>query len=215
MRMWGHEQGVALRMGGSREGAFVGIDPGISNACATALYTDADFHAEKFKTQGEGVARLFDLQAKLDEFLAQHEPIACICLEAPITGGVSYGIVPMARAGAAIELLLWELYWNREPHLARPTMVSTSQLKKFVLSKGNGKKAEMLLGVYKQWGHSFRDDNEADSYALAQVAKSVATGEVQFEYQKAVIDRLSPPQDRSNGRHRSRRHQRQAPHSQH
>lgn len=48
----------------------------------------------------------------------------------------------------------------------KPVVVPPNSLKKFVTGKGNAKKNEMLLGVYKQWGQSFSDDNVADAFAL-------------------------------------------------
>lgn len=47
-------------------------------------------------------------------------------------------------------------------------IISPSTLKKFVTGKGNAKKNEMLLKVYKRWGVEFADDNEADAYSLAR-----------------------------------------------
>jgi Holliday junction resolvasome RuvABC endonuclease subunit len=201
-------QGTLRRARLQSAAAWVGIDPGLTNCTATALYSDNSYHAQTFNTSGyEGIARLSRIQELLEDFLTDYKPVH-ICLEAPITGGVKYGVVPMAEAGAGIRLLLWEVFGNT-PGLGVPTMVSTSQLKKFVLSKGTGPKNQMLLGVYKQWGESFRNDNEADSYALAQVAKAVATNEVKYDYQRQVIDRLTTPQDRRHGKHSSRRKQRE------
>lgn len=47
-------------------------------------------------------------------------------------------------------------------------IVPPTALKKFVTGRGNAKKNEMLLGVYKQWGEEFTDDNQADAYSLEQ-----------------------------------------------
>jgi crossover junction endodeoxyribonuclease RuvC len=47
-----------------------------------------------------------------------------------------------------------------------PLIVPPTSLKKFVTGRGNAKKNEMLLGVYKQWGVEFSDDNQADAFAL-------------------------------------------------
>jgi hypothetical protein len=53
-----------------------------------------------------------------------------------------------------------------------PLIVPPTSLKKFVTGKGNAKKNEMLLGVYKQWGVSFSDDNQADAYALEKFGEA-------------------------------------------
>lgn len=49
-------------------------------------------------------------------------------------------------------------------------IVGPTKLKKYVTGKGNSKKNEMLLGVYKKWGVSFSDDNAADAYSIARWA---------------------------------------------
>tara|TARA_R110002153_G_scaffold26421_5_gene82941 strand:+ start:20199 stop:20771 length:573 start_codon:yes stop_codon:yes gene_type:complete len=51
-------------------------------------------------------------------------------------------------------------------------VVPPTTLKKFVSGKGNCKKAEILLHVYKRWGETFSDDNLADAYALAMVGSA-------------------------------------------
>ena len=51
--------------------------------------------------------------------------------------------------------------------------VAPTKLKKFVSGKGNIKKNQMLLAVYKKWGIEFTDDNECDAYGLARFALSV------------------------------------------
>lgn len=53
-----------------------------------------------------------------------------------------------------------------------PLVVPPTSLKKFVTGKGNAAKNEMLLGVYKQWGVSFADDNQADAYSLEQFGRA-------------------------------------------
>lgn len=53
-----------------------------------------------------------------------------------------------------------------------PLIVPPTSLKKFVTGKGNAKKNEMLLGVFKQWGAEFSDDNQADAFALEKFGYS-------------------------------------------
>jgi Holliday junction resolvasome RuvABC endonuclease subunit len=46
-------------------------------------------------------------------------------------------------------------------------VVSPNELKKYATGKGNAKKQDVLLGIYKNWEVSFDDDNQADAFALA------------------------------------------------
>lgn len=74
--------------------------------------------------------------------------------------GAKFGREIAGELGGVVKTAV--LYVTGEP----PLIVPPTSLKKFVTGKGNAKKNEMLLGVYKQWGVSFSDDNQADAYAL-------------------------------------------------
>ena len=50
-------------------------------------------------------------------------------------------------------------------------IIQPTKLKKFV-GKGNFKKNQMLLKVYKRWGVEFESDDLADAYSLARYALS-------------------------------------------
>lgn len=96
------------------------------------------------------------------------------------------GWLQLQNVGAPIDLVVMEGYANaakfgREiagelggivkvavlDELGKPPLiVPPTSLKKFVTGRGNAKKNEMLLGVFKQWGVEFADDNQADAFAL-------------------------------------------------
>lgn len=52
-------------------------------------------------------------------------------------------------------------------------LVAPTTLKKFVTNKGNADKNMVMMEVYKQYGYSALDDNEADAYALAALGMAV------------------------------------------
>ena len=59
-------------------------------------------------------------------------------------------------------------------HLFRENGVSyyiipPTTLKKYVTGKGNAKKEQMILGVYKAWNKEFATNDEADAFALMQL----------------------------------------------
>lgn len=80
--------------------------------------------------------------------------------------GSKFGREVAGELGGIVKLAVWEVMEQA------PLIVPPPSLKKFVTGKGNAKKNEMLLGVYKQWGESFSDDNQADAYALEQFGKA-------------------------------------------
>lgn len=59
--------------------------------------------------------------------------------------------------------LLRYLLWKKE---VASVAVPPTVVKKYATGKGNVKKNEMMLFIYKKWGQEFHDDNIADAYAL-------------------------------------------------
>jgi crossover junction endodeoxyribonuclease RuvC len=64
-------------------------------------------------------------------------------------------------------------------------------LKKFATGKGNCKKDEMVLPIFKKWGFEHKSDNVRDAYVLAQIGRAIYGHEkmtkVQEESLKKVI----------------------------
>ena len=73
-----------------------------------------------------------------------------------------------------------------------PLKVPPMTLKKYAAGKGNAKKQEMLLQIYKRWGVEFNDDNAADSYALARLVGKFSINEVE----KTVATQMQDPKYR-------------------
>lgn len=67
------------------------------------------------------------------------------------------------------------LGWHLRYRFARETdykfgTCPVGTLKKFATGKGQAKKDQMLLGIYKRWGFEAPDDNTADAFALSKLA---------------------------------------------
>ena len=72
------------------------------------------------------------------------------------------------RAGLAtlIRHMLWE---NRIPFV----LVAPTTLKKFTCGSGKADKSQMMLAVFKNWGVTPRNDNEADAIALLKLGEAL------------------------------------------
>jgi crossover junction endodeoxyribonuclease RuvC len=70
------------------------------------------------------------------------------------------------------------------------TEVSPSALKKFATGKGNEKKDNMVIPIYKKWGFESPSDNVRDAYVLSQIAKSLNDEEGLTGYQKDVMKKV-------------------------
>lgn len=67
------------------------------------------------------------------------------------------------------------------------TEVSPNTLKKFATGKGNVKKEDMILPIYKRWGYENDSDNIRDAYVLAQIGRAL---DDKGEFTKAQLDCL-------------------------
>lgn len=68
-------------------------------------------------------------------------------------------------------------------------LVAPSSLKKFITGKGNGDKNLVLMEVYKRYGLSFTNDNEADAFGLAQIGVALTNDKTQLiQPQQEVVD---------------------------
>lgn len=65
--------------------------------------------------------------------------------------------------------------------------VAPTSLKKFVGGKGNAKKDQVRLEVYKRWGYEHKSDNVVDAYVLAQIARYIGEGLTLTKFQDEVV----------------------------
>lgn len=105
-------------------------------------------------------------------------------IEAAAIEGYAYGARGhLAQLGELGGLLRLELYCLDIPF----TVVAATSLKKYVTGSGRGDKNMMLLSVYKKWGISCADDDQADSYALARLCCAIHEKEELLKYEQEVV----------------------------
>jgi crossover junction endodeoxyribonuclease RuvC len=127
-----------------------------------------------------------EFRAWLKEQVAQDKRNIDLIVMEGYSNASKFGREAMGELGGMVKLEIYE-QWDV------PLIVPPTSLKKFVTGKGNAKKNEMLLGVYKQWGVEFSDDNQADAYALEQFGiayldLNTSTGTHQSYYHKYQIE---------------------------
>lgn len=115
-------------------------------------------HEEVVKVGSTGLERCSDIAERLLDVLDRFEPGRVV-----IEGygyANTHSLVTLVEVGTILRYFLRQKgYRYLEP--------SPNSLKKFVLGKGQGKKDQMILQVFKRWGHEAKDDNTADAYGLA------------------------------------------------
>lgn len=180
--------------GGLERGeAFVGIDQSLTGFAVTILQKDDPnkYCSWVYKSPYFGVERLVDIQYFLGELLDNYDLDHGKVLDVAMEGSVlqSHAALKLGELAGAVKLILRE-------HSFYPLQVPPMTLKKFASGKGNAKKQEMLLQMYKRWKVEFSDDNAADSYALARLVR----GEGINAMEKQIIEQLKDPKYRDEPR---------------
>jgi crossover junction endodeoxyribonuclease RuvC len=171
----------------------VGIDQSLTGFALTALsLDDPKKHITwVYKSPYFGIERLVDIRQWLVdhlEYLEEHDlEVADLAMEGTVLA--SQAALVLGELSATVRLAIYDLY---EDHRRYPLKVPPMTLKKYASGKGNAKKQEMLLQIYKRWGVEFNDDNAADSYALARLVGKFSINEVE----KAVAVQMSDPKYR-------------------
>lgn len=157
----------------------VGIDQSYTGFAVTFL-NDTGYlsHVLETRPTANPVERLVSIRDWLLDLLHSPDIPRWDCLAMEGYGYASQSGFMLGELGGMIKLLLWDCFD------AFPLVVAPNQLKKYATGKGQAKKQEILLAVYKQWGVEFKDDNMADSYVLARIAG----GHAETVHQKLVVD---------------------------
>jgi crossover junction endodeoxyribonuclease RuvC len=106
-----------------------------------------------------------------------------ICIEGFSYGSKGKGISTQYGIGWLIRSYLIECGFKYQE-------VSPSGLKKFASGKGNAKKDNLVIPIYKKWGFESDSDNIRDAYILAQIARYKHEDIQRTSYQKEVIKNL-------------------------
>lgn len=171
----------------------VGIDQSLTGFALTALsLDDPKKHVTwVYKSPYFGIERLVDIREWLIDhfnYLAEHDLIITdIAMEGTVLA--SQAALVLGELSATVRLAIYDTF---DDHRKYPLKVPPMTLKKYASGKGNAKKQEMLLQIYKRWGVEFNDDNAADSYALARLVGKFSINEIE----KAVATQMSDPKYR-------------------
>jgi Holliday junction resolvasome RuvABC endonuclease subunit len=183
----------------------VGIDQSLTGFAITALNTSQPeaYETWVYKSEYQGVRRLSDIRwwmmDKFDFLDKQQCRITAIAMEGAVLA--SHSALKLGELAGLVKLSIWDYFDGNlnsvipyEDHLRTPLQIPPMTLKKYASGKGNAKKQEMLMQMYKRWGVEFNDDNAADSYALARLAAGIATN----EFEKTVVEQIKDPKYRDS-----------------
>jgi len=167
---------------------WIGIDQSYSGFAITALDADDNYYTEVEKLEGDtDTERLYRARSFLLGFLDRHL-VEGIAMEGYAFGSQTANMA--GELGGTVKLALFDRYRFDNPSAAFPLIVPPTSLKKYATGKGAGvPKHQIILHSYKKWGVEFNEDNAADSYVLARMAR----GKHNLAYETEVIDKLLYP----------------------
>lgn len=161
---------------------FVGLDPSTKTGFVALDENGQTLRAKELTGVGnKDPKRMITL---IDEIVRHIEPDDFIVIEGfgfsttqgIMLGGIGWGIrMNLVRCGLK--------YIEAAP----------AAVKKFSTGKGNAKKDAMAVPIFKKWGFEHSSDNVRDAYVLAQIAKSLYTKKVDYDYQADVIKTIINP----------------------
>jgi Holliday junction resolvasome RuvABC endonuclease subunit len=180
----------------------IGIDQSLTGFALTTLNVDApeQYQSWVYKSDYRGVRRLADirwwLENKFDWLDKQGLEAVEIAMEAAILASPTS--LMLGELAGMVKLTCWTYFDVTNTatvfpeNMRVPLQIPPMTLKKYAAGKGNAKKQEMLMQIYKRWGIEFNDDNAADSYALARLASGNALGAIEL----AIVEQIKDPKYR-------------------
>lgn len=172
---------------------FIGIDQSLTGFALTALNANdpTEHLTVVYKSPYFGIERLVDIRQWLEEQFLYLEKkgntIEDIAMEGTVLA--SQAALVLGELSATVRLTIFDYFDDGRRF---PLKVPPMTLKKYAAGKGNAKKQEMLLQIYKRWGIEFNDDNAADAYGLARLVSKNFINEVE----KAVVEQMQDPKYR-------------------
>lgn len=172
----------------------MGIDASLTNFGLSVYGIDSGQHATMlFRPKFKGARRLQEIWefVTLVTNAVEHSYVVeeYMLEDYAFSRGASraHGI---GEGGGAVKLALVQRY-GVEDKIGYPTLVAANTLKKYVTGRGNAKKNEILLAVFRKWGVDFgSSDDMADAYSLARLGAALLSGETDHKYEHEVVDSL-------------------------
>lgn len=174
----------------------IGIDQSLTGFAFTALAINepTQYLTWVYKSSYFGIERLVDIRQFLFDhldYISENHEIEKIAMEGTVLA--SHSALVLGELSALVKLTIYDYF---DDEIRFPVLVPPMTLKKYAAGKGNAKKQEMLLQMYKRWSIEFNDDNAADSYALARLAAGIHQDKVE----ESVVEQMKDPKYRDQAR---------------
>lgn len=165
---------------------YVGIDPSTKTGIVVIDEKGDLWEAIEIEKDGEDPGRMYRLINSVMEYISNGDIVA-------IEG---FGFA--SQAGFLLGGIGWGMRLDMYHRGIRYYQVAPTALKKFAGCKGNAKKDELAVEIYKRWGFEHASDNVRDAYVLAQVARSLHESVSLIKAQQEVIHVIKNPPDKES-----------------
>jgi crossover junction endodeoxyribonuclease RuvC len=143
---------------------FVGLDPSTKTGFVALDQQGNVLRAKELTGVGsQDPKRMVTL---LDEVMDHIQPEDVIALEGFAFGAKGQGVSVQYGIGHGIRNSLYRKILSFYE-------IAPSAVKKYATGKGNTKKDEMVLPIFKKWGFEHSSDNVRDAYVMARIALNI------------------------------------------
>lgn len=159
---------------------IVGVDASLTST-GVAVAVNGGYWTDTIQSKKRGAERLIEIRKRIRDVVKKADLVA---LE-----GYAFARPNQAHQigelGGVLRVLLAEMSvpWVE---------VAPAAVKKFATGKGNAKKEQVAVGVYKKWGKEFGTNDEADAFVLAKIAQACICGTDELNaYQSEIVKKVN------------------------
>lgn len=162
---------------------FVGIDPSLKST-GVVILDEAGKVVEQFAIKAgteEDPQRFMKVAMRIRKHLDPSTDK--VVIEAFSFGSKGAGVSKMYGIGWTIRIMLEEqgFKWGE---------VAPTALKKFATGKGQAKKEDLVLPVYKKWGFESTINDITDAFVLSRIGFSMYNHDGLLAYEQEVLKKL-------------------------
>lgn len=139
---------------------YVGIDPSTKTGLVILDKHGEILDSMEITSKARDPERMCDI---IDQVMEQLEPNDEVAIEGFAYGAKGNAVGILYGIGWGIRMALWERRYDYQE-------IAPSALKKFASGKGNIRKDDLAVQIYKRWGFEHPSDNVRDAYVLARMA---------------------------------------------
>lgn len=163
---------------------YVGIDPSSKTGLVIMDSSGEVLVEEEIKAKStKDPQRMLEILNEVKSYLKPNDRV--------IIEGFAYG-----AKGNAVDFqygLGWLIRAMLYSNKIKYTEATPSQVKKFCSNRGNAKKEDLVLPLYKKWNYEHRSDNVRDAYILARMGYSMYNHQGLQGYEQDVLRKMVKP----------------------